>query len=138
MKGAISEYEKLSVQELADVGVANNLAFTLFYAREFEAAKRSAEAVNSPPLGLLIACQAQLAGVPQALDEARRRTNSDASYKENVTVAAALLRDLREYSKSAELYEAGASTTKSLGLAAILRKTNRADLLPQDRSPEDL
>jgi tetratricopeptide (TPR) repeat protein len=137
LKAAIAEYEKLSVQERADVGVANNPAFALFYAREFEAAKRSAEAVNSPPLGLLIACEAQLTGVPQALDEARRRTNTDASYKENVTVAAALLRDLREYPKAAQLYEAGASTTKSLGLAAILRKTTRAELLPVDGSAED-
>jgi len=137
LKGAIAEYEKLSAQERADLGVANNPGFALFYAREFEAAKRSAEAVNSPPLGLLIACEAQLTGVPQALDEARRRSNSDASYKEHVTVAAALLRDLREYSKSAELYEAGASTTKSLGLAAILRKATRAELLPVNGGAED-
>ena len=137
LKGALNEYEKLSVQERADLGVANNPAFALFHAREFEAAKRSAEAVNSPPVGLLIACQALLTGVPQALDEARRRTNSDAGYKESVTAAAGLLRDLREYSKSAQLYEAGASTTKSLGLAAILRKTTRAELLPLDGGAED-
>jgi tetratricopeptide (TPR) repeat protein len=137
LKGAINEYEKLSAQERADLGVANNPAFALFYAHEFEAAKRSAEAVNSPPLGLLIACQAQLAGIPQALDEARRRTNTEAGYKESVAAAAGLLRDLREYSKSAQLYEAGASTTKLLGLAAILRKTTRAELLPPDGGADD-
>jgi len=137
LKGAINEYEKLSAQERAELGVANNPAFALFYAREFEAAKRSAEAVNPPPLGLLIACQAQLAGVPQALDEARRRTKTDADYKERVTAGAALLRDLREYPKAAELYEAGASTTKSLGLAAILRKAPRAESLPTDDGAED-
>ena len=137
LKGAIAEYEKLTVQERADLGIANNLAFAYFYAREFEAAKRSAEVVNSPPLGLLIACEAQLKDVPQALQEARRRTSSDAAYKEDVTVAARLLRDLREYPKSAQLFEAGASTTKSLGLAAILQKTTWAESLPLNGSVED-
>jgi tetratricopeptide (TPR) repeat protein len=137
LKGAIAEYEKLSAQERSDLGIANNLAIALFYAHEFEAAKRAAEAVNSPPLGLLIACYAQLTSVPQAIDEARRRTNTEESFKENVAAAATLLRDLREYSKSAQLYETGAATTKALGLAAILRKATRAELLPLDGGAED-
>jgi transglutaminase-like putative cysteine protease/Flp pilus assembly protein TadD len=137
LKGAIAEYEKLSAQERADLGIANNLAFTLFYAREFEAAKRSAENLKSPPLGLLIACQALLRDVPQALEEAHRRTGAEADFKEKVTAAAGLLRDMREYAKSAQLYEAGASNAKSLSLAEMLRRTTRVSLMPSDGSAED-
>jgi hypothetical protein len=130
LQGAIAEYEKLTAQERLDLEIALNPAYALFHARQFEAAKRLLETINSPPMGLLIACESQLNGVPRALEEARRRTSSDASYKETLVAAGRMLMLVRQYADSSQFFAAGASgnnASDTLGLASVLGKATRSE-----------
>ena len=66
----------------AVVWLGNNLAFALFHDGQYAAALEEANTLESPPLGLLIACDAQLNGVTHALAEAQRRSSTNTSFKQ--------------------------------------------------------
>lgn len=141
LDAAIAEYRKLSTQQLSELGLANNLPFTLFYARQFASAREAAESLESPPVALIVACDVATNGTEHALDQAHRRSNSDARYREVVTTAGQMLMYVREYPGAAALLEAGASGTsmaRTMGLAAVLRQAKRHEDLQFADTPEDL
>jgi len=116
-----------------------NLAFALFYARSFTDALKEANGLDEPPASIVVACIAQLNGIAQALDEAKRRTTS-ASLNETLTVAAQLLMSVREYSTAAALFEAGASgakTAQTMALVSVLRNARRHEDVKFAETPED-
>jgi transglutaminase-like putative cysteine protease/tetratricopeptide (TPR) repeat protein len=140
LKGAVAQYRTLTSSQLAELGMQNNLPFALFYARDFQAALDAANTGDAPPLGLIVACEAQLKGVAPALEQARRRANGDANYKQVVAVAGQLLMAIREYSNSAAMLEAGASgaaMARTMGVVAILRQAKRHEDLHFAETPED-
>jgi predicted Zn-dependent protease/transglutaminase-like putative cysteine protease len=140
LRAAVTAYKTLTASQLAEMKLPNNLAYILFYTHDFSGAKANAEALNAPPVGLIAACDAQLNGIPSALADARRRSSSDANYKEIVTTAGKMLMNLREYSHAADLLEAGASGTNmaaTMGLAATLRKATRNEDMHFENRPDD-
>ncbi|MEI9969995.1 MAG: hypothetical protein WDM87_15745 [Terracidiphilus sp.] len=46
MKEAIAEYEALGEDKLADLGIADNLAFALFYGGEYAEAYKAGQTLN--------------------------------------------------------------------------------------------
>ena len=140
LQAAIAVYKTLTASQLAEMELPNNLAFALFYTRDFEGAKANAETLASPPLSLIAACDAKIKGVPAALADVKRRSQSDANYKEMVSIAGKMLMNLREYSIAADLIEAGASgtnTTGAMNLVAMLRKATRYEDMHFENNPED-
>jgi tetratricopeptide (TPR) repeat protein len=141
LKAAIAEYRRLSAAELEQHGVARNVPFALFYDRQFAEARTVAAALSNAPESLLIACDAVLTGVQSAVQEARRRSADDDKLAENLRVAGSMLMNLRRYTLAADLLEAGAkgpTATRVLNLAAMLRRTVRAEDLHLRDTPEDL
>ena len=109
LKDAIAEYRKLTDDELADLGLSNNPAFTLFYAGEFSAARKATESLNSPSIALIVASETALNGSQTGLAEARKRTNGAEQFKQMVGNAGQMLATLRKYPLAADLLEAAAS-----------------------------
>jgi transglutaminase-like putative cysteine protease/Flp pilus assembly protein TadD len=141
LNAAIAEYRKLSPQQLSELGLANNLPFALFYARQFASAREAAESLESPPVTLIVACDVMTNGIEYALDQAHRRSNNDARYREIVTTAGQMLMYVREYPDAAALLEAGASGSsmaRTMGLATVLRQAKRHEELQFDDTPADL
>jgi transglutaminase-like putative cysteine protease len=141
LKDAIAEYRKLTREQLAEFGLSQNLAFALFYSRAFSESLQAANGLDAPPLALVIACKAQLDGVPQALEEAGRRTSGTAQRNETVSEAGALLMQVREYPNAAALLEAGANganTAQTMGLVSLLRQAKRHEDTQFADSPEGL
>jgi len=140
LKAAIAEYRLLSAAELERQGVARNLPFALFYDQQFAEARAGAAALSDAPKSLLIACDAILTGVQSALQEARRRSEDDEKLAENLRTAGSMLMNLRRYTLAADLLEAaakGPNATHLLNLAAMLRRTVRAEDLKFGDTPED-
>jgi transglutaminase-like putative cysteine protease/Flp pilus assembly protein TadD len=138
LKEAIEEYRKLTPEELARINIENNLPYTLYYAREFEEAEHIAIELNSPPVALIVACEAAQRGSKAALDEARKRSNGDTQFKQFAENAGRLLANLRMYSLAADLEDAGASgddASDTAAYAALYRTTQPHENLLLNNDP---
>lgn len=120
LKDALVEYRKLTTVEINEFEMRNNIPFALFYDGQFAEAQKSAEAVNPPPVSLLVACEAALNGSAAALTEARKRTGQDEEFKQVAKHAGDLLINLRRYSLGADLDEAGESGDGAATTAAFV------------------
>ena len=128
LKDAVAEYRKLTIEQQAELGIQNNIAFALFYAGDFKEAKKAAESLSSPPAALIVACEAAQNGFTAAVADARKLTAGDEPFKEAAKTAGEMLENVREYSLAADLKEAGASGDNASDLqaeAALLRRTKR-------------
>ncbi|MGA2418825.1 MAG: DUF3857 domain-containing protein [Candidatus Acidiferrum sp.] len=135
---AIAEYRSLKDEEVAKIGLQNNLAYALFYADRYAEAKKSAESVNPQLNSIIVASQTALHGLPAGQAEARKRTANDADYQTVSKSAGDLLMRMRRYPEAAELLAAGASgsnASATMGLAAILRKLRPHEQLPIENAP---
>ena len=118
LKDAVAEYRKLTPEKRAEIGVSNNLAFTLFYAGEYADAEKEAQTLNPAPFGLIAACEGALHGTQAALAEARKHSNGDDQYKQIVKTAGDLLENMGNYSIAPDLLEIGATGDNASGIAA--------------------
>src|SRR5205814_3739387 len=87
---------------------------------------------DAPVASLVVACDAVLKGPPYALEQARRLADGDVKFKETVATAGQMLMNVREYPGAAALLEAGASgasTARTMGLVAVLRRAKRHEEL---------
>jgi transglutaminase-like putative cysteine protease len=139
LTGAIATYRKLTAEKRQEIGLGSNLSFALFYDGQYAAALEAANTIDSPPLALLIACDAQLNGVTHALAEAQRRSTNKNSYKQIAADAGQLLMAKREYQNAAALLEAGANganTAQTMALAGMLRQAKRHEEVPAGAGPD--
>lgn len=123
---AIAEYQKLKPEELSQYGLQNNLALALFYDREFSEAEKNAEALNPPPIALIVACKAALEGSREGLGLAHQRSEGENQFKQIASAAGQMLENLRMYPLAADLLEAGAqgeNAAETQADAELLRKT---------------
>lgn len=118
LKNAVAEYRKLTPENVAELNLANNLAFALFYAGEFSDARKEAETLNPSPIALIVACETAINGSQAGLTEARKRTEGQEPFKRMVERAAEMLANLRKYPLAADLFEAGASGENASSIAA--------------------
>lgn len=126
LKDAISEYRKLTVEERANLGIQNNLAFALFYAGDFREAQKNAEGLNPQPIALIVASVAGTNGAQVGIEEARKRTVSEELFKQVARAAGQMMANLRMYSVAADLMEAGTSGDQAADTGAdavMFRKT---------------
>ena len=124
MKEAVAEYEKLGQDKLADLGLTDNLAFSIFYSGDYKGAYKAAQALNPEPKALMSACMAMLQSSKAGLDEANERATDDNGFKETDRTAGEMLMNMRQYSQAADFYQAGAAgddAARTLGLANMLR-----------------
>lgn len=138
LKGAIAAYRQLTSDQRLDLKIGSNLAYALFYDRQFAAALEAANALESPPLSLLLACDAQLNGPAHALAEVQRRSSSNDNYKQAASIAGNMLMNLREYQNAAAILEVGASgnaTAPVMTLVKTLRLARKHEELPKEDSP---
>ena len=137
LKESIAEYRKLTPEKLAELGLRNNLAFTLFYAGEFSEAEKNAQSLNPPPLALIVACEAALNGSREALAEVRKRSSGDDQFKQIAKAAGDMLANVGNYSAAADLLEAGASGEKASNIAADASMFRRTQPHAQIIFPDD-
>lgn len=138
LKGAIAAYQELTSDQRQDLKVSQNLAFAFFYSGQFAAAADAANALDSPPLSLLVACDAQLNGAAHALAEAQRRSTSNNPFKQITATAGQMLMSMREYQNAAALFEAGANggnTAQVMALVSMLRQARRLEDVPAEGGP---
>jgi transglutaminase-like putative cysteine protease/predicted Zn-dependent protease len=141
MKEAIAEYQKLGQDKLADLGLANNLAFAFFYGGDYAAAYKAAQALNPEPKALIAASVAMLQGSKAGLAEANKRSNDDSSYKETARTAGEMLMNIRQYPGAADFLQAGAAgdnAAQTMGLANMLRGAQHHEDLHFANTPQDL
>jgi transglutaminase-like putative cysteine protease/tetratricopeptide (TPR) repeat protein len=141
MKEAIAEYQKLSEDELTDLGIRNNLAYALFYGGDAEGAIKAAQTLNTQPTALLGASQAILHGSKAGLDEINKRSNGDDAFKESARTAGEMLMNIRNYPLAADFLEAGAAgdnAAQTMGLATMLRHAVHHEDVQFANSPTDL
>ncbi|HEX4488766.1 MAG TPA: DUF3857 domain-containing protein [Terriglobales bacterium] len=139
LKESIEVFRTLTAEKLAGIGLQNNVAFDLFYAGEFEEARKSAETLNPQPKALIVACESALRGSQSGITEASKRSTGDAEYKQTVLTAGQMLMNLRQYAGAADLMQAGASgdtAARMMGLAALLRKTKKREDIQLPDTPE--
>ena len=139
LAGAIATYRQLTAQQRQELGIAQNLPFALFYDGQYAAALDAANAIETPPLGLMIACDAQINGATHALAEAQRRSTTAIPFKQLAALAGGMLMARREYQNAAALLEAGAngaSTARTMGLAGMLRQAKRHEEVPAGAGPD--
>ena len=137
LKKAIAEYRSLTSEQLGNLGLKNNLAFALFYAKEFAEAEKEGNAQNPQLNSLIVASEAALHGAEAGLAEATRRSSGENQRKEILKPAGEMLMNVRDYAPAADLMEAGAagdSASRTAGLAAALRKARHHEdiTLPPD------
>jgi tetratricopeptide (TPR) repeat protein len=137
LKDALVEYRKLTPEKLAEFGMQNHISFALFYDGQFAEARKSAEALNPQPLGLIVACEAALNGSQSALAEARKRTGQEEQFKQIAEAAGQMLINLRKYSLGADLEEAGASGTNASDTAAFASLYRKTVPHEQFKFPDD-
>ena len=138
MKEAVAEYQSLTEEQLAKIGLKNNLAFDLFYAGDFAAAKKDAEGLNPQLNGVIVACETALNGTEAGMIEARKRTGSENDLKSVLKTAGEMLMRARKYPAAAELMAAGASgnnASKTMALASMLRKAVPHEEIKIEDSP---
>ncbi len=124
MKEAVAEYEKLGQDKLADLGLTDNLAFSIFYSGDYAGAYKAAQSLNPEPKALMSACVAMLQSSKAGLDEANKRATDDNGFKETDRTAGEMLMNMRQYAQAADFYQAGAAgdaAARTLGLANMLR-----------------
>jgi len=126
LKEAIAEYRKLTPEKLAELDLANNLAFALFYDREFAEAEKTAQTSSQPPLSLIVACEGALNGLQPALSEARKRSAGEEQFRQIVGGAGDMLENLGMYSVAPNLKEIGASGDNASDVAAEAATLRRA------------
>jgi tetratricopeptide (TPR) repeat protein len=128
LKAAVAEYSKLTPEKRAEFGIANNLAFALFYDGNCAEARKAALALPSPPTSLLVACEALLNGATGGTAEARKRASGEEQFREIVGTAGNMLENLRYYQVAADLKDAGASGSNASEIqneAYLLRRTKK-------------
>lgn len=141
LKGAIEEYRKLTPEVLGRYNIQNNLPYALFYDGQFAESQHAAETLDSPPLSLIVAGEAALKGSEAALALARKRSSSDANFKQIADVAGDLLADMQIYPLAAELKDAGASgddASTTASYAALYRRTQPHQRLISTDDPASL
>jgi tetratricopeptide (TPR) repeat protein len=141
MKEAIAEYQKLGQDKLADLGLANNLAYALFYGGDPGGVIKIAQTLNPQPTALIAASEAVLHGSQTGLAEANKRSSDDAAFKETARAAGSMLMRIRLYPLAADFLEAGASGDNAawaMGLAHSLRGAQRHEDIHFDNTPTDL
>jgi tetratricopeptide (TPR) repeat protein len=141
MKEAIAEYKKLGQDKLADLGLANNLAFALFYGGEFAEALKTALDLNPQPQPLIAASTAMIQGGKAGLTEANKLSTDDAGYKSTARTAGEMLMNMRQYQLAANFLEAGAAgdnAAQTMGLANMLRGAKRHEDIQFSDTPQDL
>ena len=138
LKEAVAEYRSLTDEKLAKIGLRNNLAFALYYAGQYEEARRNAEGLNPQPGVLIVAAETAMHGPQAGKAEAAKRASNEAESKGLMMGAGELLLRARRYQDAAVLYEAGASgdnASRTLGLATILKKMQPHETLRMDETP---
>jgi transglutaminase-like putative cysteine protease/tetratricopeptide (TPR) repeat protein len=141
MKDAIAEYRKLGQDKLNDLGIANNLAFALFYGGDPAGAIDAAQTLNPEPVALIAASVAQLHGSKDGLAEVNKRSSGDSAFKETARTAGEMLMNTRNYALAADFLEAGASgdnAAQTMGLATMLRGAQHHEDLKFANTPQDL
>ena len=141
MKEAIAEYQKLGQSKLADLGIANNLAYALFYGGDPDGAIKLAQTLNPQPTALIAASEAVLHGSKAGLAEANKRSSDDATFKDTARMAGEMLMNIRQYSQAADFLEAGAAGDNAawaMGLAHSLRGAPRHEDIRFANTPTDL
>ncbi|MGB6857673.1 MAG: DUF3857 domain-containing protein [Terracidiphilus sp.] len=124
MNEAVAEYEKLGQDKLADLGLTDNLAFSIFYSGDYAGAYKAAQSLNPEPKALMSACMAMLQSSKAGLEEANKRATDDSDFKETDRTAGEMLMNMRQYARAADFYQAGAAgddAARTLGLANMLR-----------------
>jgi transglutaminase-like putative cysteine protease/tetratricopeptide (TPR) repeat protein len=136
LKEAVAEYRLLKPDQLARLGVQNNLAFALVYAGEFAEARQYAESLNPQLAPVIVAAEAAQNGPQAGIAEARKRTGAEEESKPILMAAGQILMRLRRYAAAADLFEAGASggnAANTMAFAAMVRKARpRENLQFQD------
>ncbi|MFZ1937632.1 MAG: DUF3857 domain-containing protein [Terracidiphilus sp.] len=141
MKQAIAEYKALGQDKLADLGIADNLAFALLYAGEFSEAYTAAQTLNPEPKALLAASMAMMQGAKAGLDEANKQANDANSMKDTERTAGEMLMNVRQYPQAADFYQAGAAgddAARLLGLANMLRNAPHHETVQFANTPADV
>lgn len=141
MKDAIAEYQSLGQQKLADLGLANNLTFALFYGGQYADALKTAQQLNPEPKALIAASVAILQGSKAGLAEANKRSSDDNAYKETARVAGEMLMNIRAYSLASDFLTAGAAgdnAAQTMGLANMLRSARHHEDIHFENTPQDL
>jgi tetratricopeptide (TPR) repeat protein len=141
MKDAITEYQKLGTDKLADLEISNNLSYALFYGGDPDAAIKAAQILNPQPTALLAASVAVLQGTKAGLAEINKQTNTDAAFKEQARTAGEMLMNTRHYAQAADFMEAGAAgdnAAQTMGLASMLRSAQRHEDLKFANTPADV
>lgn len=136
LREAATVYRRLSGEQLAKLGLKNNLAFVLFYAGQVAEAEKEGKALNPQLNALIVACEAAQNGPQAGLAEANRRTSNDEERKQMLRTAGEMLMNARTYAPAAELMEAGASgdqATRTATIAGALRTARRhEEIVPPD------
>ncbi len=141
LQESVAEYRELSAADLANLGLENNLAFTLFYAGEFAESQKYAETLNPQPKDLMVACVAAQNGSEAAIQEAAKLTSGTADQKETLKSAGNLVLRLRKYSLVADLWRAGAggdSADRTMAQVAIYSKARRHEEIQFQNTPQDV
>jgi len=141
MKEAIAEYQSLGQDKLAEMGIAGNLAYALFYGGVPEGAIKTAQTLNPEPTALLGASEAILHGSKAGQDEVNKRSNGDAAFKSASKTAGEMLMNIRQYPLAADFLEAGASgdnAAQTMGLASMLRGAQHHEDLKFQNTPADV
>jgi transglutaminase-like putative cysteine protease/Flp pilus assembly protein TadD len=138
LKESVAEYQSLKEEQLAKIGMKNNLPYTLFYAGDFAAAKEYAESLNPQLNSVIVASETAVNGVEAGMAEARKRTGNEADLKTVLKGAGEMLMRARKYAFAAEFTAAGASgsnASNSIALAAMLRKAQPHEGMKADDTP---
>jgi tetratricopeptide (TPR) repeat protein/transglutaminase-like putative cysteine protease len=141
LQEAVAEYGSLSKDDLPGLGLEGNLAFALFYAGQFAAACKNAEALNPQPKALIIACEAATEGSAPALADANKRFGGETNFQDTLKTAGQMLMSARQYAPAADVFQAGASgdnASRTMGLAAMLRKARLHESLQFENKPRDV
>jgi tetratricopeptide (TPR) repeat protein len=141
MKEAIKEYEALGEDKLSDLGIADNLAFALFYGGDFAGAYKAAQTLNPEPKPLLSASMAMMQDSKAGLAEANKRSTNEDSFKDAAGTAGEMLMNVRQYPQAADFLQAGASgddAARTLGLANMLRGAIHHEDAKFANTPEDM
>jgi tetratricopeptide (TPR) repeat protein/transglutaminase-like putative cysteine protease len=139
LKDATAEYLSLSPDDLAEIGLKNNPAFTLLYAGEFAEALKYAETLNPRPTAVIVAAIANMSGSEAGMKEARKRTGNDEELKQVLKGAGEILMRLHKYPVAAELLQAGASgenASQTVSLASMLRRARPREELQFEDTPK--
>ena len=141
LKKAVEAYRTLTTEQLDQLGLKNNPAFALFYAREFAEAEKQGRAQNPQLNALIVACEAAQKGSEAGLAEANQRTSGDEDRKQMLRTAGEMLMNARQYPAAAGVMAAGAAgdqASRSAAIAAALRDARRHEGIVTAKDPAGL